>query len=124
MTTEEVRAGLGQSAVPVQFVEDMYSMRPVIVNRYTRRYFLSRDGRFRVTLDWGMQYHRVSARRFDLSHPRRDDGKVIVELKYQRNMDSDADRVSREFPCRLGKSSKYVTGVNLLYGFLTVVNTD
>ena len=96
-----VRAGLG-------------ALRPTLVNRYSRRYFMSADGRFRVTLDTGCEYFsplpgRESAGRWAI-----DDASTIVELKYAEGDDDAARDVTRRFPFRLTKSSKYVTGVGRL----------
>ena len=44
----------------------------------------------------------------------RDDA-VIVELKYDQQYDPAATKISREFPFRLSKHSKYVQGVMLTY---------
>lgn len=124
MTADVIYDRLESADLPPNFTANIRSMRVVLLNHYTRRYWMSRDGRFRVTLDWGIRFYRMSGRRYIFSHPRRDCSKLILELKYQRNMDPDAERISRDFPCRLSKSSKYVTGMNLLYDFLTGVNTD
>lgn len=124
MTAGEVYDRLQNSNLPEQFTTYIRSMRAVLLNHYTRRYWLSRDGRFRVTLDWGIKFYRLSSRRYVFSHPWHDNGKLILELKYQKEMDPDASHISSGFPCRLSKSSKYVTGVNLLYDFISGVNTD
>jgi hypothetical protein len=36
---------------------------------------------------------------------------VIVELKYDRPLDVEAERVSGYFPFSVSKNSKYVTGI-------------
>ena len=124
MTADELYDRLEKTDVLAEFTAYLRSVRAVLLNHYTRRYWMSRDGRFRVTLDWGIRYYRMLGRRYDFSHPRHDFGKLILELKYQREMDPDAARISRDFPCRLNKSSKYVTGINLLYDALSGVSTD
>lgn len=124
LTENAVRNWLQRSDLTPATTVDICSMRPVLLNRYARRYWMSRDGRFRITLDWGVMFYRMSGPQYCYFQPRRDDGKLILELKYQREMDPDVATISRHFPCRLSKSSKYVTGVNLLYDFLSGVNTD
>ena len=112
------------SEAPSRFTPYIGSSRAVLLNHYKRRYWMSRDGRFRATLDWGIKFYRMSGRRYFFTQAEHDSGKLILELKYQREMDPDAGQITRDFPCRLGKSSKYVTGMNLLYDFLSGINTD
>jgi hypothetical protein len=124
MTANDVISRLRETDELAEFSAYLSTVRPVLLNHYTRRYWMSRDGCFRVTLDWGIRFYRMLGRRYDFSYATHDSGKVILELKYQREMDPDAERVSRYFPCRLNKSSKYVTGVNLLYNSLSGISID
>lgn len=109
---------------PFQLRNALRAVRPVLVNRYLRSYWLSADGRFRITVDSGMAYYRLAGRNCLLSKPIQDTGKVIVELKYPTESDDRATGISQRLPCRLSKSSKYVTGVNFLHHRLFGVETD
>jgi hypothetical protein len=87
---------------------------PSLVNRYQRRYYVSADGNFRLTVDWDLQF--ASFARFaacgSLSPA---DGRVILELKYApRHAESAADAVTNSLPFRLSKCSKYVLGIERL----------
>ena len=42
------------------------------------------------------------------------DHAVIVEVKYPLEKDAEFDRVSQNLPFRIGKNSKYVTGMLLV----------
>jgi len=46
-----------------------------------------------------------------------DHGVVIVELKYDRADEREAERVASRFPFRLTRSSKYVRGVERVGAF-------
>ncbi len=87
-------------------------LNPVLYNSYKRSYFGTSDGRFRITLDDQLFY----------SHPahskgmRYEDKAVILELKYEANMDNKTDLIMQYLPFRQTKSSKYVTGVNFVFG--------
>ena len=88
---------------------------PTLLNRYSRRYFLSDDGRFRATIDSTMQFGLVAPGINSLARwadPRPD---TVLELKYDPDYDLDASEVTIHFPFRITKSSKYVTGIDLLY---------
>ena len=89
---------------------------PVLVNGYQRSYLRSRDGRFRVTLDWDLKFAP-----FSWDHPPSamhylPDSAVIMELKYKMADDDRANEIFRHLPFRLTKNSKYVTGINLILG--------
>lgn len=124
LTEREVCHWLKATDLPADMAVFTRWMQPVLLNRYGRRYWISRDGRYRATLDWEVIYHRMLGAQYWYVQPQRDEGKLILELKYQKEMDENVTSVSRHFPCRLSKSSKYVTGVNLLHNFLSDINTD
>ena len=85
------------------------------MNRYHRRYYVSRDGKFRLTLDTNMAFHRVGGLTKRLARRRVDHRNVIVELKYGVDEDVAASRVSGFFPFRVTKSSKYVQGIDRVF---------
>jgi hypothetical protein len=45
----------------------------------------------------------------------RDEGRVIVEMKYEKPFEPQADRVAGFFPFRITRNSKYVTGIESVY---------
>jgi hypothetical protein len=104
-------AGLG---LPPEVLHEMSEVRPVLFNRYRRRYFLSADGRFRVTIDHELRYSAPSA----LCRggcPGSPDVMSVLELKYDRDDDPDAAQVASDIPFSLSKKSKYVTGIAAVY---------
>lgn len=92
---------------------ELAALRPTLLNRYHRRYFRSADGRYRVTIDGAVSYHALGPLR---SRLRRwvEDRTGPVELKYAVEHDADAAAIASAFPFRVGKSSKYVTGILLV----------
>lgn len=89
--------------------------RPALVNRYRRSYFATQDGRFRATVDSNPTYYKINRleNRFLVKQVDRDI--VIVELKYDREHEGDANRIASSFPFRLSRSSKYVQGIEAFY---------
>ena len=86
---------------------------PTLLNSYSRRYFLSHDGNYRITLDDHINYKDTS-RGFDSSFSFTEN-KIVLELKYEREHAEHAHRIVQELGCRVSKNSKYVTGVNSVY---------
>lgn len=83
---------------------------PVLLNRYERSYLVSYDGKFRLTLDRVMRFHSMEFPAFQPFHYLEDDA-IVMEIKYERELDPDWKRISWHFPFRVGKNSKYVNGV-------------
>lgn len=106
-----------QANLPEALINDLRMLRPSLVNRYRRKYLLSWDGLFRLTLDEELAYYRVNHLFSSLEFPYVNDQEVIVELKYLEEHDSDAQRITNAFHWRLGKNSKYVSGVSTLSDF-------
>ena len=86
-------------------------LEPTLLNHYRRRYFVSGDGVYRVTVDTDLGFHRLhrSGNSFLERAPR--SPLVVVELKYHREDGEGADRIANAFPFRLSRSSKYVQGI-------------
>jgi len=89
------------------------SLSPILVNRYTRDYYLSSDGRFRLTLDRDLKIFDVNPFR-PLKMSTFNEKKIILELKFSQSDFERCQVISQNFPFRISKSSKYVYGVELL----------
>ncbi|MDP6361392.1 MAG: VTC domain-containing protein [Planctomycetota bacterium] len=103
---------LKNAELPESILESCLSFRPVILVRYLRRYFLSSDGRFRLTLDCHLEYFGFSVYGFSETLPTRH-SVSILEIKYSCK-DETSSEIAGIFPFRLSRQSKYVNGVSLL----------
>jgi hypothetical protein len=87
----------------------------VLINRYDREYFVSRDGKVRVTLD---AHQRVFDQRFggrpNLARPANLPATVVVEFKFAREDFFLGSRAIQGLPVRASRNSKYVIGVQSL----------
>jgi len=95
-----------------QFIKNR---KPSVINRYERKYFLSRNRRFRLTLDTNQQFSNPnninSPKKIDLIQPKR----TIIELKYDIQWAKDAANVTDALKLRLNKNSKYINTLKTLY---------
>lgn len=86
---------------------------PVLINRYQRRYFLSRDGLVRLTVDWNQRvYDERLCSRPNLSRRANLPDTLVVEIKFDRADRKLANRYAQGIPIRLSRNSKYVIGVD------------
>ncbi len=87
----------------------------VLINRYEREYFVSRDGKLRVTLD---AHQRVFDQRFgerpNLTRPANLPATVVGEFKFAHEDFSLGSRAIQGFRVRASRNSKYVIGVQSL----------
>jgi len=88
---------------------------PVLVNRYFRSYYVTRDGRFRLTVDRELSYYNIRPHGNNFKHSFFDRRNVIIEIKYAKDLDDIAGKISSFFPFTLTKSSKYVQGIESVY---------
>lgn len=108
---EDLKKVISESDLSLIVRERLKNFFVTSVNCYSRKYFLSADKKFRLTVDSEMQWfepsvlHNTFLRRFsDRNH-------IVVELKYDCTDDSDAQKITNLFPFRLTKYSKYVSGI-------------
>jgi SPX domain protein involved in polyphosphate accumulation len=88
------------------------NLKPALFNRYLRKYYISANGRYRITIDTDMAYFCPQRLHNSFREKHIDNDKIIVELKYSEPDDREANRVSAFFPFRVTKSSKYIQGID------------
>jgi SPX domain protein involved in polyphosphate accumulation len=106
-----ISEALGKSELPDDIRDLLLSLKPTLLNRYKRKYFLSFDKRFRVTVDTDLTYFMISTCGNTFLNRSVDHSTVVVELKYRHEADPVADSISNLFPFMLTKSSKYLQGL-------------
>ena len=87
----------------------------VLLNRYLRYYFATTDGCFRVTVDSGLCFYNLQRKQNTFRNRQVNYQNRIVELKYDRQHDPQADRIAGYFPFPVTKNSKYVEGIDRVY---------
>ncbi len=103
-----------QSNLSNEINELLKHQSPTLLNQYHRKYFLSADRIFRVTLDHKLRYLKISKHQNSFLQRISNDKDVIVELKYDTEWDEEANKITASFPFRLSKNSKYVNGIDEL----------
>ena len=96
-----------------EMYNDISQLMPTLYNTYDRRYFLSGDGKYRLTIDRNMNYSKISktfAGQYFFNS--RD---IVIELKYDEDDVLGACELIQHFNFRLSRNSKYVNGVSGLY---------
>ena len=90
---------------------NLNSLRPTLLNRYERTYYLSHDKKFRITLDRKMKFYSINP---FIEHFKTftDTENTIVELKYDESNIDQAQKITQFFPHRVTKNSKYVVGID------------
>mgnify|MGYP001060091701 CR=1 FL=1 len=109
-SASDIEALLGQ--LPTDASElALRDCRPTLVNSYIRKYYLSADGRYRITLDRSLKYYKVGLSSMSELTPLTDRRKLIIELKYDQCNADSAKEITKHFPFRVSKNSKYVSGI-------------
>ena len=83
----------------------------VLLNRYSRRYFLSFDKKFRITNDEGICYYGMNNLGAVSESISAKDPDMVLELKYDKEHAPFAEQISTLFPFRVTKNSKYMRGI-------------
>jgi len=103
------------SSLPDWVINTITGLEPKLLNNYTRKYFRSFDKIFRITVDNDLLYYDIQKRNNSYLKKQLDDCEFILELKYDFEYDSEADKISKSFPFRLSKNSKYVNGMSYFH---------
>jgi SPX domain protein involved in polyphosphate accumulation len=90
---------------------------PVLINRYARKYFLSRNKKVRVTVDdrlvfFDQRFKPTPNVKYSANNP----AYFVVEFKFNRSDRELASQYIQTIPIRISKSSKYCNGLRFLSG--------
>lgn len=95
-----------------QLIPQQHTLQAVLLNSYTRSYWGTKDGKFRLTIDSNLRFHSL-LHSPNFSKYVHKDNVIIVELKYEKEDEKDLARITKYLPFRLSKNSKYVNGILL-----------
>jgi hypothetical protein len=109
-----LKSAFDDALLPERLRSDLFQREPSLFNRYQRYYFLSGDGRFRLTVDTELQFGRGSASNGLGATLIPFAQAQILELKFGPSEAEVADRVTDSLPFRLARCSKYVLGIGRL----------
>jgi len=112
LSRTDIRESLESSSLPENLNEYLKSLNFALLNRYYRKYFVSADKKFRITLDYDLEYYRINPNINYFFNKRVDDENTVFELKYNENEDNVAENIMNLFPLRVTKNSKYVSGID------------
>jgi len=93
-------------------ISELLSREPSLVNHYTRRYFLTCDGKYRFKLDRDIWYGAPDTAFL----PKEDSfgtnsGDLVLELKFSTEDAAGASEIMNELGYRISKNSKYAEGL-------------
>ena len=112
---ERIRECLVGAELPADLKCEIDSMKPALLNRYRREYFVSLDGRLRLTVDGDQSFYEVGGGKNPDLVRWRCDGDEIIELKYAMPDEDAALQAGQYFPFRLTRHSKYARGISLIH---------
>jgi len=112
---DELKKVLKSTNHPESVINTFCSLNPTLLNSYTRKYYLSADTNYRLTLDRNLHYYKIDNHsNLFLKHVK-DRENTVIELKYHWKLDDEAQRISHWLKFRMTKKSKYVTGILNLF---------
>jgi hypothetical protein len=106
---------INESNLPDNVLFELSLLDPSLINTYSRKYYLSANGKYRVTIDRDLSYYYVT-RGMNYIVSKRPQSGVVIEIKYLEKNDKYIDKITNSFPFRLTRSSKYVQGVRMVNG--------
>jgi len=109
----EIESAWDSETLPDLLREAMRRLHPSLINCYQRRYFLSADRRFRLTVDWDLRFQSARWGPGGAATIRPREPAVIIELKYGPEQAEQAALVTNALPFRLVRCSKYVLGIEI-----------
>ncbi|MDE4907724.1 VTC domain-containing protein [Methanogenium marinum] len=112
LSRTDMRESLEGASLPENLNEYVKSLNFALLNRYYRKYLVSADTKFRITLDNNLEYYCIHPNNNYFSNKMVDTENMVFELKYNEKEDNAAENIMNQFPLRITKNSKYVSGID------------
>ncbi|MFI3250374.1 MAG: polyphosphate polymerase domain-containing protein [Eubacteriales bacterium] len=111
---QEIRHHFNTYTPEEQFLlGELLGRTPAVINTYQRRYFSTKDEKFRITLDESMDFYATmfqSPPVYCGSHEQ-----LLLEIKFDQNHPKEAGDLVNSLGLRVGKNSKYVNAINCVH---------
>jgi SPX domain protein involved in polyphosphate accumulation len=114
MDEQKLRAMLSELGMENPVWRCLDQRQPSLINRYHRHYYLSGDGRVRLTVDSDLAFYAPDHTTAALASRPPADCAVVIELKYAPSDSDCAADIASWFPCRIARCSKYVLGIEAI----------
>lgn len=111
---DSMREIFRNSFIPDFLILHLMESNFTLLNRYKRKYFLSADKKYRITIDTDIEAHKLSPHQNSFLHKTIDYNNLLLEIKYNQPHDNFVDRITNYFPFRMTRSSKYIDGITKL----------
>ena len=111
LTIKKINSQLNFQKLPLDIQNNLKGLNLSLLNSYKRRYFLSKDENFRITIDYDITYFDLSNCTLLKSAHKINEHSMILELKYNKDWEKKANEITNQFPFRLSKYSKYISGI-------------
>lgn len=116
---DTLRMLLNHVVLPVYIKEYIKLLSPTLVNSYERTYFINYENNYRITVDRNIKYYKFLYKPYVLNCDTYNTNNSIIELKYDKNFEANAYNISNHLGLRITKMSKYSTGIDCIYSYLS-----
>jgi hypothetical protein len=106
-----VESAIEKASLPGALRLALLHLEPSLLNRYHRYYFVSGDGRYRLTVDSGLEFAGPHSPTGLADTAFVSIQMLVLELKFALEQAEGAEMISGVFPFRLARCSKYVLGI-------------
>jgi len=114
----QLRRQIKSNNLPFPIEHELLNIHPTLLNSYNREYYVTEDGKFRLTLDKDLKFHRIHAGNNNFSTVYNQGADIVLELKYDPEFEVYAKNITNHLPFKITKSSKYVIGVQNIFGII------
>jgi hypothetical protein len=83
---------------PIHILDIMRSVYPTVLNSYNRKYFISADKNFRITIDKDLSFFGIGYNQPLFLNKVKKYNVVVVELKYNAMFEEEGKNNSRRIP--------------------------
>ena len=111
----QIEMALENASISLEIKNELLSLKPYLLNNYKRKYFLSANKKFRITIDHHLTYYAIGYNGNNFINKSIDYSAVVMELKYDASDEDEAKNVGSQLPFKMTKNSKYLQGLERVF---------
>ena len=115
---KDIKKKITNSLSPEYKILFKFNSEKILINRYKREYFISKNKKIRITLDKNIQIYdqRFALKKPNLKLKNYTQNYLVIEFKFNKEDKKFINDLDINIPIKVSRNSKYINGIRSVVG--------
>ena len=115
---KDIKRKITNSLSPEYKILFKFNSEKILINRYKREYFISKNKKIRITLDKNIQIYdqRFALKKPNLKLKNYTQNYLVIEFKFNKEDKKFSNDLDINIPIKVSRNSKYINGIRSVVG--------